>query len=168
MRHDEILEGVIVHFRRGLVLKRMGRQEEAQEILENVVPAEIQRWSEANTGQGAEEKKAKLRDIFLHEVGRIEDAFLVYDLLSERIEQDIIPALCNQVNAQLYEFFSQYFAPPQQEHAPEQMVSREEPAEAVERRKSLPRAARHVSFDDISGMIDMLLDQDYEQRQRGK
>lgn len=168
MRHDDILEGVIVHFRRGLVLKRMGRLEEAQEILENVMPAEIQRWSQANTGQGAEEKKAKLREIFLREVGRIEDAFLVYELLAERIEQDILPALCNQVNAQLYAFFSQYFAPPQQEHGSHHMVSSEEPAEAAERRKPLPRAIQHVSFDDISGMIDMLLDQDYEKRRHGK
>ena len=168
MRHDEILENLIVQFRRGLVLKRMGRVEESQEILENVVPAEIQRWSQANTGQRAEDKKAKLRDIFLREVGRIEDAFLVYDLLAERIEHDIIPALCNQVNAQLYEFFSQYFAPPQHEHSTEEMAPREEPNEATERRKTLPRAVRHVSFDDISGMIDMLLDQDYEQRRHGK
>lgn len=160
MKPDEILEGLILHFRRGLVLRRTGREEEAQEILESIVPEEIRRWSEADTKLPPEEKKAKLRDIFHRELGRVEDAFLVYELLAERIEQVIVPALCQQVVHELRSTLSAQFTSQQSEPPADPLVEK--------LGKPLPRAPQRVSFDDVPGMIDMLLDREYERRERAR
>ncbi|RYD61908.1 MAG: hypothetical protein EOP84_35170 [Verrucomicrobiaceae bacterium] len=159
MKPDDLLEGLILQFRRGLVLRRFGRLEEAQELLEVAVPAEVERWSETATGLRPEAKKTKLREIFLRELGRVEDAFLVYELLSERIERDIIPALCSQVSVQVNAVLAQYFAPVQ-----EVQVAVEEVAPPVPSEKPPRRVPQQISFDDIPGMIDMLLDRECQRR----
>lgn len=167
MKPDEILEGLILHFRQGLVLRRSGREEEARETLETIVPEEIRRWSEADTTLRADEKKTKLRDIFHRELGRVEDAFLVYELLAERIEQVLIPAICHQVTQEVRGLLAEQFAslPPSGEPAPQQPMPPADPL--VEKLgKPLPRAPKRVSFDDVPGMIDMLLDREYERRER--
>jgi hypothetical protein len=168
MRPDDILEGLILQFRRGLVLRRIGRLEEAQEILELAVPIEVERWSETVMGLRADEKKTTLREIFLRELGRVEDAFLVYELLTERIEQEIIPALCNQVAAQVNAVLSQYFAPVQDGGAEAEQAEMPEDTDEVispvATEKPPRRVPQQISFDDIPGMIDMLLDREYERR----
>lgn len=160
MKPDEILEGLIAHFRQGLVFRRTGREDEAREILETVVPEEIRRWSEADTTLRPDEKRAKLRDIFHRELGRVEDAFLVYELLAERIEQVIVPAICQQVIQEMRSLLSEQFAsrpsPPPVDPLVEKLG------------KPLPRAPQRVSLDDVPGMIDMLLDREYERRERAK
>lgn len=170
MRPDDILEGLILQFRRGLVLRRIGRLEEAQELLEIAVPAEVERWSGSATGLRADEKTTKLREIFLRELGRVEDAFLIYELLSERLEQEIVPALSSQVAAQVNAVLAQYFTSIQE--GPLDARETVEPEASgdvimpVAAEKPPRRVPQQISFDDIPGMIDMLLDRGTQRREK--
>ena len=177
---DELLERITIHFRNGCVLRRSGKLDEAQEAFA-AVPAEIHQWTVANTTQTSEQKKAKLREVFQKEQARVEDAYLVCDLVTERLENEwfaefgerlaaeVSQRVLSEVNAIVASGVFQVAAPasPPPTSTPlpvSPVVPSIDPNLA--HRLAKPRRIRRerVSFDDISGMIDMLMDQEYDKR----
>ncbi|HTH49656.1 MAG TPA: hypothetical protein VMB21_19235 [Candidatus Limnocylindria bacterium] len=142
---DSYWEKVVSDFRRLCILRRQRRREESETLLRTDLPRSIAEWSRQQPGDAAA-KKAQLDSMFHTEQRRIEDAWLMQDVLSTRLTEDFLPAICSRVSEEVRKAMAVgELLAGEPRSARETDVA---PANAPE-----PR----VAFDDIPSILDLLL-----------
>jgi hypothetical protein len=144
---DSYWEKVVSDFRRLCILRRQRRREESEALLRQDLPRSIAEWSRQQPGD-ATAKKAQLDSMFQAEQRRIEDAWLMQDVLSTRLTEDFLPALCSRVSEEVRKAM-----------AVADLMGAETRAELRASQAPAPEPAPEprVSFDDIPSILDLLL-----------
>jgi hypothetical protein len=91
---------VVADFRQLCLLRRQKKWIESDMILNSDLPRGIASWSEVSEGAPAQ-KKARLDAMFQAEQRRMDDAFFAMDLVTARLNDEIVPAICGQIAEQV-------------------------------------------------------------------
>jgi hypothetical protein len=141
-------EKLVSEFRRICLLRRQKRWDEAEMLLKQNLPRSIASWSESFEAD-LDVKRERLDNMFQTEQRRIEDAFLVQELVATRLNEQFIPLICTQVAQEVRSLMAEEPALQDRRH--------NRPARTVSNaRAPKPR----VAFDDIPGVIDLVLAED--------
>ena len=87
-------------FRQLCLLRRQKKWIESDIILNSDLPRSIAGWSEVFDGAPAQ-KKARLDAMFQSEQRRLDDAYFALDLVTARLKEEIVPAICGQIAEQV-------------------------------------------------------------------
>jgi hypothetical protein len=144
---DQLWSKIVDDFREACVLRKNGRHEESNELLQHVLPGEIAAWSRMPMPEGIN-RRSRLETMFRDEQRRVDDAFFVQRLVTIQIEEHLLPKLCFMVAEEVREAVRN--------------DARTAPAPAArpqphDRPKTQSPARPRVRFDDIPGMIDSIL-----------
>ncbi len=159
-------------FRQVCILRKQGRHDESIALLEQELPKTISQWAQASPLDAAR-KRSELQIMFRDEERRIDDAWAVQQFVSTHLRQDVFPALsaqiANEVRGVVFEQWSLASGiaenplhaaafENQGRHAGRtDMVS----ANPIPRFGLSPATAKHrISFDNVSGLIDALSEQE--------
>jgi hypothetical protein len=139
---DQWWDKVVGDFRQVCLLRRQKRWREADTILKVELPRSIARWCASYPGD-RDAKSARLDSMFELEQRRIDDAWLVQQLIVGQLSEEIIPAVCLQVRQEVRSVLGQ-------EIAPREAKRSSEPSDN-------PAAiGKRVRFDDIPGVLDLI------------
>ena len=142
---DSYWEKVVSDFRRLCILRRQRRREESEALLRTDLPRSIAEWSRQQPGD-AYAKKARLDSMFQTEQRRIEDAWMMQDVLTSRLTEDLLPAICSRVSEEVRKAMAVAELLGTDTHAAKEAdVVMEETPET------------RVAFDDIPSILDLLL-----------
>jgi len=136
---------VVGDFRQVCLLRRQNRLGEADAILKAELPRSIARWSASYPGD-RDNKSARLDSMFELEQRRIDDAWLVQQLVATQLSEQIIPAVCLQVGQEVRSILGQEVSPREQKRSV-----------AIEPPENPAAIGGRVRFDDIPGVIDLIL-----------
>ena len=128
-------------------LKRQGKHEDANRLLNAELPQKIAAWSRQEA-KSAVEKKAALEQMFRTVQERVNDAYLLNEMLTNRWREELMPMLCGTVAGQIQKAVSEQFSLRQMRPASREVVS----------------PAPRLAFDNIPGIIDLI--QAEERRER--
>ena len=142
---DSHWEKVVSDFRRLCILRRQRRREESEILLRTDLPRSIAEWSRQQPGD-AHDKKARLDSMFQTEQRRIEDAWMMQDVLTSRLTEDFLPAICSRVSEEVRKAMAVAELLATDSRSPKEM-------EVVPEETTDPR----VAFDDIPSILDLLL-----------
>jgi hypothetical protein len=93
---DQLWSKIVDDFREACVLRKNGRHEESNELLQHVLPGEIAAWSRMPMPEGIN-RRSRLETMFRDEQRRVDDAFFVQRLVTSQIEEHLLPKLCFMV-----------------------------------------------------------------------
>ena len=135
-------------FRQLCLLRRQRKLIESDMILNSELPRAIASWSQSFDAEPSA-KKSRLDAMFQTEQRRIDDAWLALELMTTRFNEQFIPAICSQVAQEVRSAMAEEMA-------------------AQDRRQPLPARITNsvsagrtrVAFDDIPGVIDLVLAED--------
>lgn len=100
LEHQKVWNQLAETFRQACLYRRQKRRQEATEILEKRLPPLIAHWSRiAPIEEG--EKRRRLEEFFATEQRRIEDAWLIQNILLGQMRDVLIPSLCLQVTEEV-------------------------------------------------------------------
>ena len=136
-------ERVVCDFRRLCVLRRQRRREESEALMRHELPRSIAEWSRQQPGD-ATAKKAQLDAMFNTEQRRVEDVWMMQDILSSKLVEDFVPVICSRVNEEVRKAISVIELMAQDQQAARSMTAK-------------PAPALKVAFDDIPSILDLLL-----------
>lgn len=142
---DSRWEKVVRDFRQVCVLRRQDRRDESDTLLRQELPRSISEWSRHDTAD-ANAKRARLDSMFQQEQRRIDDLWVMNELLSARLREEFLPVVCSSVCSTVGEELRRAGAGRDSVQAP---VLRDA-------RPAAPRS--RVAFDDIPSVIDLLLE----------
>jgi len=91
--NDPLWISLVEQFREACVLRRNGRHEESEHLLQNELPNKIAAWSRQPVPPGIDRRSA-LETMFQEEQRRVEEAFFVQKLVAAQIEEQLLPKLC--------------------------------------------------------------------------
>lgn len=138
---------LVGQFRQVCLLRRQRKLIESDMILNSDLPRTIASWSQSYDAEPSA-KKSRLDAMFQAEQRRIDDAWLVQELMTARFNEHLIPAICMQVVQEVRMAVA------------EEMAAQKPSTQAASAREfaaaGAGRAAR-VAFDDIPGVIDLVL-----------
>lgn len=142
---DQLWSKIVEDFREACVLRRSGRYEESNELLNHILPREIAAWAKSPLPFGMD-RRARLETMFKEEQRRVEDAFFVQRLVTSQIEDKLLPKICFMVAEEVREAVRSDARP-----APAPDASRH-----FRESTQSPSKAR-VRFDDIPSVIDSII-----------
>ena len=145
---DSRWEKVVRDFRQVCVLRRQDRRDESDALLRQELPRSISEWSRHDTAD-ANAKRARLDSMFQQEQRRIDDLWVMNELLSARLREEFLPVVCSSVCSTVGEELRRAGAGRDSVQAP---VLRDT------RPSATPGARSRVAFDDIPSVIDLLLE----------
>ena len=90
---DPLWISLVDQFREACVLRRNGRHDESEHLLQTELPNKIAAWSKQPMPAGTDRRSA-LETMFQEEQRRVEEAFFVQKLVATQIEEQILPKLC--------------------------------------------------------------------------
>ena len=93
---DKAWRDIVALFRRLCFMRRMGKSEESLQLLRDVMPGLIVRWSGA-TGEPLKNKRLRLAHMFHDEQLRVADAYALHELSSMQLQQELIPQLTKKI-----------------------------------------------------------------------
>ena len=151
---EQLWTKIVEDFREACILRKNGRHEESNELLQHILPAEIAEWSRLPVAAGVN-RRARLESMFRDEQRRVDDAFFVQRIVTSQLEEHILPKLCFMVAEEVREAVRNDvrafgFAASSPRNTPAK-------APAVERPQTASPSRPRVRFDDIPGMIDSIL-----------
>jgi hypothetical protein len=144
---DQLWSKIVDDFREACILRKNGRHEESNELLQHVLPGEIAEWAKAPMPPGIN-RRSKLETMFREEQRRVDDAFFVQRLVTSQLEEHLLPKLCFMVAEEVREAVRN-----DARTAPAPMA----PFPPQSRPKTQSPSRPRVRFDDIPGMIDSIL-----------
>lgn len=100
LEHHKVWNQLAETFRQACLYRRQKRRQEATEILEKRLPPLIAQWSRI-APIDEREKRRQLEDFFATEQRRIEDAWLIQNMLLGQMRDVLIPSLCLQVTEEV-------------------------------------------------------------------
>lgn len=135
-------------FRQLCLFRRQKKRIESETILKSDLPRSIASWSESVEADPGV-KRSRLDAMFQTEKRRIEDAWLVQELMATRLNEQFIPAICTQVAREVRSVVAQ------------EMTAQDRGLNTPARTASNVGASRaRATFDDIPGVIDLVLAED--------
>lgn len=151
---DQLWSRIVEDFREACILRKNGRHEESNELLQQILPREIAEWAKLPQPVGIN-RRTKLESMFRDEQRRVDDAFFVQRLVTSQLEEHLLPKLCFMVAEEVREAVRNdaraYGGP---NGSIPQPSGRDE---AAARPKTASPSRPRVRFDDIPGMIDSIL-----------
>jgi hypothetical protein len=135
---------LVADFRLACMLRREGKQAEANQIINEKLPITIARWSQVD-GRSSSDKQAALKAMFADEQGHGESVDYAPQVLAAKLADSLLPALRRHVSEELREGIAQQFRSWQNSF----LLSN--------RASGNGQNSRRVRFDDIPGVIDALL-----------
>ncbi len=139
-------------FRTACLLRRNGKLEEANRMLEWDVPGAIAAWSQSSV-LPAGDKRSQLERMFREEQRRIDDAWLVQKLVAERFEETIAPRLMDTLAGEVRETVIEAI----ESTGIGQRGASHRTAAPAPMRGRYTRPAPRIRFDDIPAVIDSIL-----------
>ena len=139
-------------FRRLCVARRQDNREVADRLMSRDLPERIAEWSREGTLNAAE-RRTQLMQMFEREQRRVDDAWVLHDLMSVRVVDEVLPVL----RAQVFEAVREATGVPVGADA--RLRSVQHPGSVLHRRK-------RVNITDIPGVIDLLLEQELRSEAR--
>ena len=162
-------------FRKACLMKRQGLAGEAGVILDQELPKLIAQWSRtASLPESA--KRKELEELFAVEQRRVDDAWMIQNILFAQLRDVLIPSLCLQVTEEVRDLMENHLdrktdlEEAVQEPAASAVRSASDLAvldcnelcSTVEKVVNLPVPVRHrmpaPGFDDIPAIIDTMLE----------
>jgi hypothetical protein len=142
---------IVEDFRQACLLRREGRRDEANQILNVDLPRTIATWSRLPATAPGEDRRSRLTRMFEAEQRRIDDAMIIQRVVSARIEEQILPRLAAEVREAVRD----------ENRAARVVTETGMYRPATARAAAVQRPAQtRIRFDDIPSMIDsVLLDQ---------
>lgn len=135
-------------FRQLCLFRRQRKGSESEKILKTELPRSIASWSESFEGD-PRAKRSRLDAMFQAEQRRIDDAWLVQELMATRLNEQFIPAICTQVAQEVRSVVCQEMAAQDRRwNTPSRSAS------------TVGASPARVAFDDIPGIIDVVLAED--------
>ncbi|MBM3849562.1 MAG: hypothetical protein FJ396_05125 [Verrucomicrobia bacterium] len=98
--NDPLWISLVEQFREACVLRRNGRLEESEQLLQTEIPNKIAAWSKQAVPVGIDRRNA-LETMFQDEQRRVEEAFFVQKLVTTQIEEQLLPKLCFMIAEEL-------------------------------------------------------------------
>ena len=98
--NDPLWISLVEQFREACVLRRNGRHEESEQLLQTELPNKIAAWSKQPLAVGVD-RRTVLETMFHDEQRRIEEAFFVQKLVATQIEEQLLPKLCFMIAEEL-------------------------------------------------------------------
>lgn len=144
---DSRWEKVVRDFRQLCLLRRQERQEESETMMRQQLPHSISEWSR-NDSADPDAKRARLDSMFQQEQRRMDDLWVMNELLSARLREDFLPVVCSSVCETVGVELRRAGVGRDSGNA----SARWEP-----RPVSPPSARNRVAFDDIPSVLDHLL-----------
>jgi hypothetical protein len=138
---------VVSDFRRVCLARREQRGEEADRLLREDLPRSITEWSR-ETRMDEAKKRTQLDQMFQAEQRRVDDAWVLHNLLTLRLTDEIVPSIVARVTESVREAISSGAATA---------------GRGVRHAVRLAKP-RRVAFDDVAGVIDLLLQQELSSR----
>jgi hypothetical protein len=89
-------------FRQACLLRREGKAEEANELLEKKLPQTIAAWARLS-GLPEADRRERLNDLFETEQKRVDDIWLSHQIVLRQMRDILIPSLCLQVAEEVRE-----------------------------------------------------------------
>ncbi len=145
---------VVRTYRAACVLHRQARGAESQRVLEQDLAERILTWAECDAADGTTQTQ-RLAAMFQQERQRVEDAWLAHELMRQRWQSELLPALSVHIGEEVRKAVRTLPAarPAAVVPAPGQ------PTPAPMRTRSESRPARPAA-GDIAAIIDLLLEQE--------
>jgi hypothetical protein len=135
-------------FRQLCLFRRQKKWVESDTILKTELPRSIASWSESFQAEPSV-KRSRLDAMFQTEQRRIDDAWLVQELMAARLNEQFLPAICTQVAQEVRSVVA------------EEMAAQDRRLNTPARSSSNVTAGKaRVAFDDIPGVIDLVLAED--------
>lgn len=161
---EDLWEEIKGQFRIACILRKEGKLDEAVEVINSVLPPLLSQWTQANPKSSAQKRKL-VEQMFHREMERVEDAWITYELVAKRLESQLTKALSaeiKEVKKHIFKILSEIDLVRNQAPVsgkPRYLKAFSRGASFFKGRRSKRRDAR-VSFDDIPGIIDALLEED--------
>ncbi len=139
---------VVRDFRQVCLLRRQDRRDESDRLMRQDLPQSIAEWSRSDSAD-AGTKRARLDAMFQQEQRRMDDLWVMNELLSARLMEEFLPVVCSSVCSTVGEELRKAGAG---------RDSGSVTAFRDHRPAAGPAARNRVAFDDIPSVIDHLLD----------
>ena len=146
---DSLWSRVVSSFRNACFLRHHNDLDESMRILNNSLPHAITSWSELDK-ELAKQKRLRLTKMFEEEEKRMEDAFVISDVLSSTLVDTLIPQLSEKIVNEL---------------------SNRLDGNEKETTKIIPITTgirERVPMGDVAAMIDSLLDNELKDKRYQK
>ena len=144
---DSRWEKVVRDFRQLCLLRRQERIEESEAVMRQQLPTSIAEWSR-NDAAEPDAKRARLDSMFQQEQRRMDDLWVMNELLSARLREEFLPVVCSSVCETVGV---------ELRRAGVGRDSGDASARWEPRSAAAPAPLRRVAFDDIPSVIDHLL-----------
>ena len=151
---DELWDTIVAQYREVCVLKEKGEKFKAQKIMKTHMLELMDQWCLKN-GKSAKTNREALSSMFINEHKRVENASILYDLMSSNMEKHLLPIIYNNVTQQVDEMIHTYVTTPVS-NAGERGL-KEPPSHAS-------KAKRRIPFDNIADAIDSIIMQEQEEK----
>ena len=135
--NDPLWISLVDQFREACVLRRNGRHDESEHLLQTELPNKIAAWSKQPMPVGTDRRNA-LETMFQEEQRRVEEAFFVQKLVATQIEEQLLPKLCFMIAEEIRDVVRA------EAQAGKGLV------ETLSRRRTQSPARPRVQFDDVS------------------
>jgi len=153
---DSRWEKVVRDFRQLCLLRRQERIVESEAMVRQQLPNSISEWSRNDSAEpGA--KRARLDSMFQQEQRRMDDLWVMNELLSARLREDFLPEVCSSVCETVGVELRRAGAGRDSGNASARWDAR--PVAA-------PAPLHRVAFDDIPSVIDQLLNSGFSSPRR--
>jgi len=93
---DHLWNRIITCFRKACQLRHQGQLDESMYLLEHNLPLTISQWSLEFTGTN-EEKRTMLTNMFETEEQRIDNAFVMSEIVTNTLQKEIVPQISQQI-----------------------------------------------------------------------
>ncbi len=148
-KFEQLWEQITVDFRQVCVLRRDGKQDEADFILNQELPLTIADWSNGNPKR-PEVKKAELLAMFAEEQRRVDSAIAVERIVSTKLREVLLPELVAQMVQEIKLVVGT-------EVGSLRAMMAEITAMTSPRRSVSQKPRDRIKFDDIPRVIDAVL-----------
>ena len=135
--NDPLWISLVDQFREACVLRRNGRHDESEHLLQTELPNKIAAWSKQPMPVGTDRRSA-LETMFQEEQRRVEEAFFVQKLVATQIEEQLLPKLCFMIAEEIRDVVRA------EAQAGKGLV------ETLSRRRTQSPARPRVQFDELS------------------
>jgi len=156
-KYAQLWEQITVDFRQVCVLRRDGKPDEADYILNQELPLTIADWSNGNPKR-PEVKKAELLAMFAEEQRRVDSAIAVERIVSAKLREVLLPELAAQMVQEIKLAVGA-------EVGSLRAMMAEITSMTTPRRSATQRPSERIKFDDIPRVIDAVLAE--QQRDHG-
>ena len=166
IKTEELWEEIKGQFRIACILRKEDKLDEAVKVINSVLPNLLSQWNQSNTEPSAQKRKL-VEQMFQQEMDRVEDAWVTYELVASRLEDQLTKTLSTEIREikrNIFKILSEIDLARNNAREPDQPRYLKAFSKGVSffKDRQSKRKSNRVPFDDIPGIIDALLDEEKE------